>query len=128
MSGKQHSEEHCQAGALKLLGDYVTLRIIDSLRSYELRFTELERSIGDVNPVTLTNRLKRLDTAGLLERREATFDRQSVTYRLTTLGKGLIPVLQEIQAFTKRNIQGGAGTAASMRKAARRSTDPRAHP
>jgi hypothetical protein len=40
-------------------GDYVTLRVVDFLRENELRFTELQRSIGDVNSVTLSNRLKR---------------------------------------------------------------------
>lgn len=40
---------------LKLLGDYTTLRIIDFLRSGELRFTELQRALGDTNSVTLIN-------------------------------------------------------------------------
>ena len=96
------SEEHCQAEALKLLGDYTTLRIVDFLRSGALRFTELERALGDTNSVTLTKRLKRLEAAGILERREATFDRQSVTYSLSETGKGLLPVLAEIQKFTRQ--------------------------
>jgi DNA-binding HxlR family transcriptional regulator len=107
MQGRPFSEDHCQAEALKLLGDYVTLRIVDFLREKELRFTELQRSIGDVNSVTLSNRLKRLEAAGMVEREEATIDRQSVAYRLTTLGKGLLPVLREIQNFTKRNVSLG---------------------
>jgi DNA-binding HxlR family transcriptional regulator len=101
------SEDHCQAEALKLLGDYVTLRIIDFLRGKKLRFTELQRSIGDVNSVTLSNRLKRLEAARVIEREEATIDRQSVAYRLTKLGKGLLPVLREIQNFTKRHVRKG---------------------
>jgi DNA-binding HxlR family transcriptional regulator len=108
MERLQFSEDHCQAEALKLLGDYVTLRIIDFLRANELRFTELQRSIGDVNSVTLSNRLKRLEAAGVIERKEATIDRQSVAYRLTGLGKGLLPVLREIQNFTKRNVSLGS--------------------
>jgi DNA-binding HxlR family transcriptional regulator len=109
MARTHSSDDHCQAEALKLLGDYVTLRIIDFLRARELRFTELQRSIGDVNSVTLSNRLKRLEGAGVIEREEATIDRQSVAYRLTGLGKGLLPVLREIQNFTKRNAAlGGA--------------------
>jgi len=107
MEGQGFSEDHCQAEALKLLGDYVTLRIIDFLRAKELRFTELQRSMGDVNSVTLSNRLKRLETAGVIEREEATIDRQSVAYRLTSLGKRLLPVLREIQNFTKRNVRLG---------------------
>ena len=96
------SEEHCQAEALKLLGDYTTLRIIDFLRSRALRFSELQRALGDTNSVTLTKRLKRLESAGILDRREAIFDRQSVTYSLSATGLGLLPVLAEIQNFTRR--------------------------
>ncbi len=96
------AEEHCQAEALKLLGDYTTLRIIDFLRGGKLRFTELQRALGDANSVTLTKRLKRLQAAGILDRREATFDRQSVTYSLSRIGSGLLPVLREIQKFTRR--------------------------
>jgi len=96
------SEEHCQAETLKLLGDYTTLRIIDFLRSGGLRFTELQRALGDTNSVTLTKRLQRLEAAGLVDRREATFDRQSVTYSLSATGQGLLPVLAEIQNFTRQ--------------------------
>lgn len=95
-------EEHCQAETLKLLGDYTTLRIIDFLRSGGLRFTELQRALGDTNSVTLTKRLQRLEGAGLVDRREATFDRQSVTYSLSATGQGLLPVLAEIQTFTRQ--------------------------
>jgi hypothetical protein len=49
-----------------LISFYVTLRIVDFLRASELRFTELQRSIGDVNSVTLSNRLKRLEAAGMI--------------------------------------------------------------
>ncbi len=95
------SEEHCQVETLKLLGDYTTLRIIDVLRTVELRFTELQRALGDTNSVTLTKRLKHLEAAGILDRREATFDRQSVTYSLSEIGKGLLPVIGAIQSFTR---------------------------
>jgi DNA-binding HxlR family transcriptional regulator len=116
MEGERYVEDHCPAEALKLLGDYVTLRIVDFLRAGELRFTELQRSMGDVNSVTLSNRLKRLETAGMIEREEATIDRQSVAYRLTRLGRGLLPVLREIQSFTKRNFSLGRSAAAASGK------------
>ncbi|MGA2640846.1 MAG: helix-turn-helix domain-containing protein [Spirochaetia bacterium] len=117
MGRKRFPEDHCQAEALKLLGDYVTLRVIDFLRARELRFTELQRSLGDVNSVTLSNRLKRLEGAGVIERKEATIDRQSVAYRLTGLGEGLLPVLREIQNFTKRNLMRGTSLGLSATKA-----------
>jgi DNA-binding HxlR family transcriptional regulator len=99
------TDGHCQAGVLKLLGDYVSLRVVDFLRTGELRFTQLQRSMGDVNSVTLTNRLKRLEGAGLVGRKVATVDRQSVTYSLTELGRGLLPVLREIRKFTLTGVE-----------------------
>ena len=93
-------EGHCQAAVLRLLGDYTTLRIIDFLRFGELRFTELQRTIGDVNPVTLTSRLKRLEAMKIVERTRSTLNRQSVTYRLSARGGKLLPVLREIQNFS----------------------------
>jgi DNA-binding HxlR family transcriptional regulator len=101
MADTHRDEEHCQAETLKLLGDYITLRIVDHLRSSEMRFTELQRTIGDTNSVTLTNRLKRLESYDLIERKEATVDRQSVVYGLTPAGRSLLPVIAEIQQFAR---------------------------
>lgn len=100
MGARESHEGHCQAAVLRLLGDYTTLRIIDFLRFGELRFTELQRTIGDINPVTLTSRLKRLEAMNIVERTEATLNRQSVTYKLSTRGGKLLPVLREIQHFS----------------------------
>lgn len=100
MGAPESHEGHCQAAVLRLLGDYTTLRIIDFLRSGELRFTELQRTIGDVNPVTLTSRLKRLEAMKIVERTRATLNRQSVTYKLSARGGKLLPVLREIQNFS----------------------------
>lgn len=51
-------------------------------------------------------------------REEATDDRQSVAYKLTCLGKGLLPVLREIQDFTKSNAGLGHAVGKPQRKAA----------
>jgi len=124
MGKRRLTEGHCQAGALRLLGDYVTLRVIDFLRGGELRFTQLQRSMGDVNSVTLSSRLKRLELAGVIGRKVATVDKRSVAYSLTELGKGLLPVLREVQKFTLRNAssQSDAGVprAGATRKRAER--------
>ena len=94
--------EYCPSEALKLLGDYVTLRVIDTLREKELRFRELIRALEDVNQVTLARRLKVMEEAGIIQREEKTIDEQSVTYQLTEMGAGLIPLLQEIKQFADK--------------------------
>ncbi len=96
---------HCTSSTLKLLGDFWTLAIIDALASQELRFCEIERALPDINPVTLTNRLKKLEQTGLIERREETVDKLSVTYRLTKQGRGIMPILAAIQEFTDNDLE-----------------------
>ncbi len=117
MNERQPSGANCRPEILKLLGDYVTLRAVDSLRTGELRFTQLRDAMGDVNSVTLTNRLKRLEAAGLIGRKVATLDRQSVTYSLTERGKGLLPVLREMRNFALRHLDYQPEDSAADRKA-----------
>jgi DNA-binding HxlR family transcriptional regulator len=87
---------------MKLLGDYWTLRIIDSLTSNELRFCELQRSLDNVNPVTLTKRLKTLEDARIISRTEETRDKISVTYCLTELGEEVLPIIKALDRFSAK--------------------------
>ena len=91
--------------AMKLLGDFWTLRIVDVIGSEQVRFCELERRLPDINPATLTKRLKALEESGVIERRVETFDKQSVCYSLTLRGEGIIPVLDSIKRFTKTHLE-----------------------
>jgi len=80
---------------LKLVGDHRVLTIVRALDDRELRFCELQREAGDMNPVTFTSRLKQLEAAGLLERRVDT-DQSMVTYQLSKRGKRLVPVAEQL--------------------------------
>lgn len=91
--------------AMKLVGDFWTLHIIDALRVAELRFCEIERALPASNPATLTNRLKRLVSAGVVNRLEETRDKQSVTYALSEKGHGILPVLDSIKTFTRSYLE-----------------------
>jgi DNA-binding HxlR family transcriptional regulator len=86
--------------SLKLLGDFWTLRIIDTLTSDELRFCDLQRALGNVNPVTLTDRLKKLEEAKLVNRTEESIDKCSVSYSLTQLGNEALPVVKAVNSFS----------------------------
>ncbi len=87
---------------MKLLGDYWTLRIIDDLRTGETRFCELQRDLDNINPTTLTNRLKKLEEANLIQRSEETVDKISVTYSLSSLGKEVLPIIKALDRFSAR--------------------------
>ncbi|MBA3733178.1 helix-turn-helix transcriptional regulator [Patescibacteria group bacterium] len=87
--------------SLKLMGDFWTLRIIDALKVGDTRFCELQRAVGNVNPVTLTNRLQKLENSKLIKRK-ALLDNISVIYSLTQLGKESLPILQALNSFAKK--------------------------
>jgi DNA-binding HxlR family transcriptional regulator len=90
------------ASCLKLLGDYWTLRILDALSDGEMRYCELQRRIDNLNPVTLTGRLKKLEEARLINRYEDLEDKVAVVYALTGLGSQTLPVIDAITNFSAK--------------------------
>jgi DNA-binding HxlR family transcriptional regulator len=90
--------------AFKLLGDFCTLRVLETIGDAALRFSEIQRGVGTVNPVTLTSRLKKLEEAGVIDRRTETVDKQSVVYALTEKGRDCLPVIEAIKSFTFTHI------------------------
>ena len=101
MSPKFRAPKPCPTEALKLLGDYTTLRIIDILSESGLRFTDLRRALIEANAPIIIDRLRRMSEAGLLKRTEATVNKKSVTYELSEAGKALLPVMKEIRKFAE---------------------------
>jgi len=89
--------------AIKLLGDYWTLRIINRLGEGEVRFCDLQRAVDNCNPVTLTNRLKKLEEAGLISRIVDPDEKNCVTYNLTSLGHKALPVIAAIDSFSEKS-------------------------
>ncbi len=96
------AHQSCET-TMKLLGDFWTLRIIDELRDGSLRFCDLQRRLGGLNPATLTNRLKTLEEAHVIVRAEETFDKISVAYSLTELGTEALPVIAALDAFADKS-------------------------
>jgi DNA-binding HxlR family transcriptional regulator len=87
--------------SLKLLADFWTLRIIEALKDKQMRYCEVQRAVGNVNPATLTKKLQILEHAQLLERSEDA-EHAAVSYKLTKLGRNAIPVLDAVQIFSKK--------------------------
>jgi DNA-binding HxlR family transcriptional regulator len=96
------SLKNCSVEGLKILGDYWTLQIIQELASGCKRFSELERSIEKSNPTTLASRLKRMESEGIIVRQEETVDKISVVYSLTEKGRGVLPILEQINIFSQQ--------------------------
>lgn len=94
----------CPKRALKIFGDFQTLLIVEALAQEELRFCVLQRALGDMNPVTLTRRLKQLEQEGIIGRRTETDNKVSVSYYLEKKGKHMLPVIRGMRLFAEKYL------------------------
>jgi len=77
-----------------------------------VRFNEFRQALADIPPATLSERLRRLEHAGILERRVlARATPPVVEYRLTREGRDLAPVVEAVTRWTR----GRPGIAAAQR-------------
>ncbi|MEV5752493.1 helix-turn-helix domain-containing protein [Actinoallomurus sp. NPDC052308] len=82
---------------LSVIGDLWTLAIVMTLQESGMRFNELQRAIPKVNAVTLTNRLRKLEDAGIVSRVAETRSKQSTVYDLTPFGRKLLPIVDAVR-------------------------------
>lgn len=87
---------------LKVFGDAWTLSIVGVLAEAMKRFNELQRSLDNISPTTLADRLRKLEQHGLIKQERQTVDQLSVIYELTEKGKKMLPILRDIEKFSKK--------------------------
>ena len=90
--------------ALRLVGDMWTLKIVYNLMSGTRRFGELLDGLGNVSPKTLSQRLKMLEEAQIVQRHAYPEIPPRVEYQLTEKGEALVTILEAIYAFGKRYL------------------------
>jgi DNA-binding HxlR family transcriptional regulator len=90
------SKDGCIASAMGVIGNKWTALILRDLFGGPKRFCELEKSVGGVNPRTLSQRLTILEENGIIKK--ATFNEvpPRSEYTLTQKGEDLLPVLQKM--------------------------------
>jgi DNA-binding HxlR family transcriptional regulator len=95
--------------ALEILGDRWSLLIIRDLmvRGYRT-FKEFQESGEGIATNILSNRLRTLESAGILSAGRAPHDARRVHYRLTEKGIALAPVLLELLIWGARHERTGA--------------------
>ena len=74
--------------SINLLQEKWTLHIVRSLLEGAKGFNELGRDIGGCNPTTLTQRLERLEAAGIVEKSVQSTMPPRTRYTLTEAGVG----------------------------------------
>jgi DNA-binding HxlR family transcriptional regulator len=83
------------ARALEVVGERWSLLIVRDLLFGPRRFTDLSRSLAAITPTRLSNRLRQLETAGIVVR-EPTVQGREVWYRLTEAGMDLAPAVDAL--------------------------------
>ncbi|HEX6033785.1 MAG TPA: helix-turn-helix domain-containing protein [Anaerolineales bacterium] len=89
------------ARSVEILGDRWTLLIVRDLLDGRDHFNDLERGLPGIPRAVLADRLRRLQSAGLLER-QVESSRRRTRYQLTQAGKELSPVIDALTRWGAR--------------------------
>lgn len=90
------------ARALELVGERWTLLVVRDLVSGPKRFTDLMDRLGGITPKTLTQRLRDLGEAGIVDADRAP-GRREVRYQLTPAGEELVPAVEDLAWWSWRH-------------------------
>ncbi|OXE36663.1 MAG: transcriptional regulator [Phenylobacterium zucineum] len=89
----------CPIGRVqRLLGERWTLQILNEIFIARGRFDEIEAQLG-ITPIMLNERLRKLQTEGLIERRLYNPSPARYEFVLTDKGRSLFPVMSVIRAW-----------------------------
>jgi DNA-binding HxlR family transcriptional regulator len=89
----------CLEAAMQVIGNKWTALILRDLAAGEKGFCELQKSVGDINPRTLSQRLDDLAAHAIISKDSSA---ARPTYALTKKGHDLIPVLQSMSAWGEK--------------------------
>ena len=91
------------ACSLDILGDKWTLLVVRDLLDGKRRFSEFERSPEGIPTNILTDRLRRLEATGVLERIKGE-DTRRFEYHPTAMGRALRPVLLDLARWGNSHL------------------------
>jgi DNA-binding HxlR family transcriptional regulator len=95
----------CIASAMEIIGSKWTALILRDLFIGPKRFCELEKSVGRINPRTLSQRLDDLENHGIITRESYAEVPPRTEYTLTDKGEDLLPILKQMASWgTKYGI------------------------
>jgi len=94
-SGRIYPHFCMAARALEKVGERWSLLVVRDLMLGPRRFTDLAGSLGGITPTRLTDRLRSLETEGIVARQPPSSGRE-VWYSLTPAGEDLRPVIEAL--------------------------------
>ncbi len=89
----------CIAAAMQIIGNKWTALILRDLFAGPKRFCEFERSVGNINPRTLSQRLDDLEAEGIITKQSFAEVPPRTEYALTKKGEDLQPILEQMAAW-----------------------------
>lgn len=92
----------CIASAMEIIGNKWTALILRDLASGPKRFSELEKSVGKINPRTLSQRLDDLELHKIATKTSYAEVPPRIEYSLTQKGEDLVPVLRQMADWGTR--------------------------
>lgn len=95
----------CIASAMEIIGNKWTALILRDLFTGSKRFCELEKTVGNINPRTLSQRLDDLETHGIITKQSFSEVPPRIEYTLTQKGKDLLPTLEQMAAWGTKYYQ-----------------------
>ena len=99
-------EQYCPVAAgWERIGERWTLLIVRDLLFGPKRYSDLEATLPGIATNVLASRLKNLQKAGIIDKRELLPPAASTVYELTDLGRELLPVLVEVGRWGMRFLQ-----------------------
>lgn len=97
----------CIASAMAIIGNKWTALILRDLANGPKRFSELEKSVGSINPRTLSQRLDDLEQHGIITKQSFAEVPPRIEYALTKKGEDLVPVLRQMAEWGNKYYDSG---------------------
>lgn len=92
----------CVKAATQILGDKWTPQLLRYFINEEsVRFCQIQDLVNGINPRTLSARLDKLETEGIIEK-ILTEETPRCEYRLTEKGRALAPILRDMEYWSQR--------------------------
>jgi len=93
------------AKAAEIVAERWTLLIIRELLAGSTRFNDLRRGVPKMSPTLLSRRLKELEAAHVIERRELKSEKGVFEYHMTESGKDLRPVVEAMGFWGQKWVE-----------------------
>lgn len=96
------SHAGCIASAMEIVGNKWTALILRDLIDGSKRFSELEKSVGSINPRTLSQRLDDLEKYHIITKKSFAEVPPRIEYTLTAKGRDLLPILKQMATWGEK--------------------------